>query len=59
MQLTMTMDEIFTNIKNKNFFENDILDKENQEYIFDNTESVNVHYGEHPLSSLGILKKKV
>tara|TARA_Y100000389_G_C17443374_1_gene510042 strand:+ start:1223 stop:2134 length:912 start_codon:yes stop_codon:yes gene_type:complete len=58
MQFIITMDEIFTNIKNKKFFEHDILNKESQEYIFDKTESVNVHYGEHPLSSLGILKKK-
>ena len=33
MQFTITMDEIFTNIKNKKFFEHDILNKENQEYI--------------------------
>ena len=52
------MDEIFRNIENKKFFDHSILKKPILNYIFEKTEQVHVHYGEHPLSSLGILKKK-
>ena len=58
MQFTITMDEIFRNIENKKLFDHSILKKPILNYIFEKTEQVHVHYGEHPLSSLGILKKK-
>ena len=58
MQFTITMDEIFRNIENKKLFDHSILKKPILNYIFEKTEQVHVHYGEHPLSSLGILKKR-
>ncbi len=54
----ITMAEMFEFMKNKKFFEQEIFKKKDLEYIFDNTESINVHYQEHPTSSLGVMKKK-
>lgn len=54
----ITMAEMFDFMKNKKFFKQEIFKKKDLEYIFDNTESINVHYQEHPTSSLGVMKKK-
>ena len=55
---SVTMEEVFENIKNKTFFEHPVFNKSDQEYLFQNVESVEIVYGDHPFSSLGILKKK-
>jgi len=55
---TITMDEIFNFIKNKKMFKHEILKEDNLKYIFDTVDKVEIHYGEHPLSSMGLLFKK-
>ena len=55
----ITIEEIFFAIKNKNFFDNSILDKNILQYIFDTVEDVNIIYTDEPWASLGIIKKKI
>ena len=45
-------------LKNKKMFKHEILKEDNLKYIFDTTDNVEVHYGEHPGTSLGLLFKK-
>ncbi len=52
------MHQIFENIKNKKMFKHEILKENNLKYIFDTVERVEVNYGEHPASSMGILFKR-
>ena len=54
----LTMHQIFHFIKNKKFFKHKILKEDVLKYIFDTINNVEVHYGEHPGASLGLLFKK-
>ena len=50
-------DEILLNIKNKKYFNSEILSQSQQKYIFDNVESVNVYKGINKESDIAFLKK--
>ena len=52
------MHEIFHFIKNKKFFKHTILKEDVLKYIFNTIDNVEVHYGEHPGASMGLLFKK-
>ena len=58
LRCPLTMHQIFGFIKNKKMFKHEILKEDNLKYIFDTTDNVEVHYGEHPGTSLGLLFKK-
>ena len=55
------IEELLTNIKNKSYFESQILNKEDQDYLFKNIEEIFTYEGNQksPLSSnIAFLKKK-
>ena len=52
-----TMSDIFKKISKKEYFENKILDKNFQTYLFENIETVEVHYPDHPSAGICVLKK--
>ena len=54
----LLMEEMFNSIKAKTFFEHHILDKDTLKNIFDTTDNVEIHYGDHPTASVGFLFKK-
>ena len=55
---SLLMDEMFNLIKKKEIFDHHILDKYTLKNIFDTVSNVEVHYGDHPTSSVGFLFKK-
>ena len=55
---SILMDEMFNFIKNKQFFDHHIFNKNFLKYIFDTIYKAEVHYGDNPRASIGFLFKK-
>jgi len=57
VKFPLTLHEIFQFISQKKMFKHAILKEENIKYIFDTNNRTEVHYGEHPWSSIAFLIK--
>ncbi len=53
----LTMHEILQNLKNKKFFKNEYMSNNDQEYIHNNSESIEIFYSDHPYSSIALIRK--
>ena len=51
------MHEILQNLKNKKFFKNEYMSNNDQEYIHNNSESIEIFYSDHPYSSIALIRK--
>lgn len=54
---SLTMDEIFKNLNNKIFFDNDYFGKKYQEYLHLNIKKIELFYPEHPSAAIAFIKK--
>jgi len=54
----LTMKEIFEKIKNKQYFDHEVIKKNDLDYLFENVLDINLYYQGHPTSSIAVIKKK-
>jgi hypothetical protein len=54
----MTMNEIFSSLIKKEFFENIYFSKKSQEYFHNNSSDIEIFYPGHPSASICLLRKK-